>query len=310
MAFHHCSLACGAMTIICTGVDEAGFGPLLGPLAIAAVTAQADAPEALIKSFARAPLGVRDSKKVHVSGDLRPLETVALAAVEWLTGFAPASASELFALMGEAPDARAGLPWMAGAEDLALPCAAQQIPTWRIRGVEPLGLQGALVHPRTLNDEALAGTNRAAAELQRVQSLLSRVPPGPRRVTRVDRLGGRRYYRDALSTIWPDVEVVVEAEIEGHSTYRVLGPGDATHEISFIVGCEEAWPLAAVASCIAKYARELHMRLFNNYWCGRLRWLKPTAGYATDARRWLHQVGTGTLAAYGNDLLRGYEGNV
>jgi hypothetical protein len=41
---------------------------------------------------------------------------------------------------------------------------------------------------------------------------------------------------------------------------------------------------------IAKLVRELSMARFNRYWCARRAELKPTAGYAQDARRWLHDM--------------------
>ena len=48
-----------------------------------------------------------------------------------------------------------------------------------------------------------------------------------------------------------------------------------------------ATPLVALASCLAKYARETVMEGFNEYF-GRLQPdLQPTAGYTTDGRRWL-----------------------
>ena len=48
----------------------------------------------------------------------------------------------------------------------------------------------------------------------------------------------------------------------------------------------------ALASMTAKLTRELLMRRFNAYWCAHALdlhgvQLKPTAGYAVDARRWI-----------------------
>jgi hypothetical protein len=40
----------------------------------------------------------------------------------------------------------------------------------------------------------------------------------------------------------------------------------------------------------SKYLRELHMRAFNEYWCGQHEGLRPTAGYHTDAERWLEDA--------------------
>ena len=46
------------------------------------------------------------------------------------------------------------------------------------------------------------------------------------------------------------------------------------------------------------------MHLFNRYWSRRDRSLRPTAGYTTDARRWMYQIGSGAISAWEDDLLR------
>ena len=40
----------------------------------------------------------------------------------------------------------------------------------------------------------------------------------------------------------------------------------------------------------AKYLRELAMRAFNEFWCGHLPELRPTAGYTQDARRFKQDI--------------------
>jgi ribonuclease HII len=47
----------------------------------------------------------------------------------------------------------------------------------------------------------------------------------------------------------------------------------------------------ALASCLAKYARETWMEGFNAYFASLQSGLLPTAGYVTDARRWLEEAG-------------------
>jgi hypothetical protein len=62
-------------------------------------------------------------------------------------------------------------------------------------------------------------------------------------------------------------------------------------DIRFVAGGEQFLP-AALASMVSKYLRELAMLALNRYWCGVVSGLKPTAGYPTDARRWLADVDT------------------
>ncbi len=64
--------------------------------------------------------------------------------------------------------------------------------------------------------------------------------------------------------------------------------------IAFLTEGESAHLPVALASMIAKYVRELAMLRFNAYWGERAASarieLKPTAGYASDAKRWLQEA--------------------
>jgi ribonuclease HII len=285
------------------GIDEAGYGPTLGPLAVVAVRAEAEDVAALHAGFAAAATGVRDSKSLHTPGDVAPLERVALSALAWLTGEAPHSAAACFARLGESDADRAHAPWLAGAEELLLPVAATSVPRWSVPGVTGRGVGGSLVHPAAYNRILAGGANKAELELGVVGGLLSGLGCRGRQATVVDRLGGRRYYRDFLLGSWPEAMVLIEEETPVSSRYRVCG-ADGEHHVSFMVDGETASPLTAMASCIAKYARELHMLLFNRWWGRRVPGLKPTAGYPEDARRWLRQVDGYTQRGWDEVLIR------
>ncbi len=290
---------------LCTGIDEAGLGPLLGPLGIVAASAWTEDPKQLTRLIRAARTGVKDSKQIHATDDLAPLERMALAAITWLTGFEPESAADVFALLGEDEAARSTTPWMASAREVRLPAATTKVPRWRIDGVVPHGVRGCLVHPPRFNATARAGRNKHELELECLRDLLQALPSAEHALDTVaDRLGGRRYYRDFLQQCWPQAMVMIEDEERPkRSGYRVEHPA-YSHRVAFCVEGESVSCLAAMASCIAKYARELHMMMLNRWWCGRLTWLKPTAGYTVDARRWLHQIGSGQTAAWDDHLVR------
>lgn len=277
------------MTILHAGIDEAGYGPLIGPLSIVQVAVETEADTDLDAAFRQAGALVGDSKRIHTSGDLAPIEAIALAGLTWLSGRAPATAAECFALLGE-QDVQRVDPWMAGAEALTLPVAAQPPAVWSMPGVRPRSLSGALIHTPELNQTSANGINRSALELERISDLLRGLPPHARRRVICDRLGGRRYYRDALNACWPDAMILIEEEIPARSAYRAVHAHGET-SIAFLVGGEQASPLVALASCIAKYARELHLLLLNRWWSEAVPGLRPTAGYGTDAHRWLRDLG-------------------
>lgn len=280
------------------GIDEAGYGPTLGPLAIVGVGIDAAPGLDLARAFAGT--GVRDSKALHKPGNLAPLEQVALGGLTWLTGRRPLTAAEVFAVLGEQPESRC-LPWQACAETLSLPLSAVQVPMWSLSGVSPLGVRGNLIHAGEYNHFTTTSGNKADLELQAVKRLIAWVAdPTPSTVV-VDRLGGRRFYRDALQGVWPDSEIAIIEEVASASRYDIVG-----RQVAFLVGGESASPLTALASCIAKYARELHMVLFNRHWCTAVPGLAPTAGYPEDARRWLDTIGVERYTPLGTALVRGW----
>jgi len=283
------------------GIDEAGYGPTLGPLVVATAWAEAHDHAALTEGFRAS--GVKDSKALHKPGDLAPLESVALAGIVWATGIVPATAADVFALLGETPADR-DQPWMQGAETTALPVAAAHVPRWELPGIAPGGLSGRIIHPAAYNRFLRTGANKAELELEAVGGLLLAPTPAPIRATIVDRLGGRKFYRDFLCTVHPQALVLVEDEARLASRYRIC-QDIGEHTVAFMVGGESASPLTALASCVAKYTRELHQRLFNQWWCARVQGLKATAGYPEDARRWLQVVGAERIGAIAEVLVRG-----
>ena len=108
-------------------------------------------------------------------------------------------------------------------------------------------------------------------------------------VITVDRLGGRRYYREMVETLAGDAFVFTIGEEPELSVYR-FESGGRDVEIRFRVkGDSHSLPVAA-ASMFAKHLRERCMDGFNDYWCARIPGLVRTAGYPSDARRFLNAV--------------------
>ena len=285
------------------GIDEAGYGPLLGPLAVVGIGSTV-APSDLNAIWKSAHLPVMDSKKLHKSSHIAPLESVALGIITWATGFTPASASELFALLGEQPSDTADVPWCASADALSLPVGGLPIdvPSDGAMG----GIHGGLLHPWHLNESASQGINRSQAEWGIIAEIIQKERNRSCLTLSCDRLGGRTYYADLLQSCLPGKDIFIQEEQRSQCIYTVLNTNDETNIYEFLVKGEQRNILIAAASCVAKYARELHMILLNQWWQKELRWLKPTAGYPQDAKRWLHQIGSGHRNAWGFHLQRGW----
>jgi ribonuclease HII len=127
-----------------------------------------------------------------------------------------------------------------------------------------------------------------AASLRLAEAVRAGWPDAHPRVI-CDRQGGRTRYREELQTAWPDARIRVLAESEAVSRYRLdLAAGPLT--VSFIKDAESHHFPVALASMLAKYARELMMLRLNRFFQGELPRLRPTAGYYTDARRYLDDI--------------------
>jgi ribonuclease HII len=280
------------------GIDEAGYGPTLGPLSIVGVAVDGAPGIDLAKAFAGT--GVRDSKTLHRPGNLAPLEEVALGGLGWLLGQPPTTAAEVFAALGETTNDRTH-PWQGGAEALSLPCSAMRVAKWSLKDVTPAGVRGRLIHADEYNHFLATSGNKADLELTQVGQLLKWIGSTTPAAIVVDRLGGRRFYGEALGKMWPTATVHIDEESAHASRYLI-----DQRQVAFLVGGESASPLTALASCIAKYARELHMTLFNQWWCRTVPDLAPTAGYPEDARRWLTVIGAERYQPLGTQLIRGW----
>jgi ribonuclease HII len=117
-----------------------------------------------------------------------------------------------------------------------------------------------------------------------------------------DRHGGRAYYGGLLQHHCPELTMQVIHESSQCSSYRLCGAecfitGTESIDWSFTVG-GDSYPPVALSSIIAKSTRERLMALFNEYFQVEAKAhkvfcenpLRPTAGYAVDATRFLEDI--------------------
>ena len=297
------------------GIDEAGYGPLLGPLIVSGVAFRV--PDERLGSCLwqtlresctdkldrrRHRLAVCDSKKLYRSRDnLDLLERPALVMLA-ASGRRPASWRALIKdLAPHARDALNGYAWYAEA-DVALPVSdgVGDVPT-RANAVRldcarhDVELRGVFSEPLLAGEynRLVERTRNKAAVLLglalRVVDRILRCAPENRVRLHVDRLGGRRHYREPLMTAFAEYQLQILEETPTRSAYRLTGGGRVV-EIEFATGGEEHHFPIALASIYSKYLRELYMRVFNEYWSRRQPGLKGTAGYYRDAQRWIREL--------------------
>jgi ribonuclease HII len=297
------------------GLDEAGYGPLLGPLVIGAV--RIDGPlhslKDALRTRRRTMPRILDSKVLYKAGaGFADLERAALSAWAVARGKLPATVGEYF---GDEPPVSAEHPWYGNLADplpRALPRAEVEDAAAALHG--ELGRRGAALAEAhafchlegVLNARMSDLDNKADVHLDHIGRAMMRVLGGlaPGRVN-CDRLGGRQDYGPFLSRLFPFVPMAAEHEEPAESRYAV-GPADGATVVRFMVNGERRSKEVALASCLAKYGRELMMECFNRTFTTAYGGLKPTAGYYGDARRFLRELeaAAGADAGWKGRLIR------
>lgn len=296
------------MTLV-IGTDEAGYGPNLGPLVVAAsvwrTTAAPDDVERVlaqalkVAADATGPLWT-DSKQVYRGGagrdgGLSSLASGVLTAVALATGRVPSGWPEFSTAVGIAPDEAAAPPEWVRLRSRPLPrnVAGPACGDRAERVAEALARSGVrleriacrVVHPREFNACLAAGLNKSDI-LSRITLLLAAAARAANRdepaVIWCDRHGGRKHYASVVSQHFDCPLVRPIEETASRSAYDLPA---ARCRIEFCVGGERRGPVA-LASMTAKYVRELAMDAFNDLWSTRCPGLTPTAGYPVDAARW------------------------
>lgn len=296
------------------GIDEAGYGPLLGPLLVCA-TAWEVASDAVGDNFWKrleavvAPaadrhesrLVVGDSKQVFDRHrGLASLERPVLAFAS-ACGMPTHDLAALLGALGVEPPGDGAMPWYSTLHR-ALPTdpvqsafegAAERLAVeMSAAGVTCRALLAQVVTEERYNGRVAATRNKASVLLEQVLKLLER----GRRLARddelhviVDRLGGRSDYRRLLMDAFPDRPLHILAQTDVRSAYRVCG-ANGDWFVEFCVDADRNHLPVALASMLAKYVRELLMEQFNAFWRGLAPELRPTAGYYQDAQRFLTDI--------------------
>ena len=259
------------------GTDEAGYGPLLGPLVIAASVFEGDADRGCFSDPS-----IDDSKRVF---SRRGRDGLARALSPYLgIEEMPVTLSSLLRRLSVSGDPRPGYAWYGEVSD----AAPERAPA-------PGAFRRLLVNP-VCEREFNAGCRRFDGKagllfhetMRLVRAALEEWPEEPA-VVICDKHGGRNRYSGLLMAEFAPTRILTERESRGASSYRLDLAGRPVR-ISFLKQADGSDPLAALASMTAKYLRELFMEAFNAYFAARQKGLRPTAGYTTDGRRFLTDI--------------------
>ncbi|HEV8062233.1 MAG TPA: hypothetical protein VGP68_20305 [Gemmataceae bacterium] len=297
------------------GIDEAGYGPNLGPLVMSAVAyrvphkvASANLWHVLAEAACQEAaeddkIWVNDSKELYSTskgiGDLERNVLAVFAAdrlhqplslFDWLAELAPA-----------ANDDHGSLPWYGVDRQLPVEVSLEglQEPAARFRtvcdasGIGLAAVYSRVVEPASFNRAVDHWGSKGGALAEAVQSLIGALLPRlevdePVYFV-VDKHGGRNTYAALLQHCFADGLVFVRQESMACSQYDIQGYAGPI-SLRFQPRADSEHFCVALASMLSKYLREMLMGEFNRFWLERLPGLQPTAGYPMDASRFYDAI--------------------
>ncbi len=305
------------------GIDEAGYGPNLGPLVIGGSLWQVpdgtpDLYPVLHPVFDRpgqtrdapaehSPLIIGDSKHLFSSGgSLAGLELPVLALLQHL-GRETRAVTDLFHRLADLKpaelQAQPGYDWagLAVPRDSSPDQIGQSAERIGVQfsetGVQCLRLAATVVFPGRWNQGLEEFGNKASLlsvlSCRLVEKLLRAKPDdsvaGQAVHIYCDKHGGRNHYAAVIQQEITPHFVTVQHESREQSVYAWSDDAGRALEIEFAARGESRLPVA-LASMVAKLLREFSMVAWNRFWQHQMPDLQPTAGYPQDARRFRRDI--------------------
>jgi ribonuclease HII len=299
---------------VLVGIDEAGLGPILGPLVVSAACFSVPADKigsntwqllsdsvSSSKKHLAGRLLICDSKKAYTpSTGIAYLEKTVLSCLGIL-GKTPASITELIDALCPACKGRlAEYPWHKehynhqikfNQDDIAISAGAFGR-NLENHNMALIALKSFCFDVAFYNDMVQKVNNKSTVLFMAVCSLVDEIIKSAQHTNFhfiIDRQGGRTKYTRQLRTMFPDMALKVLDENNNMSSYE-LSASCKQVKINFAVKADANFLPACLASMTSKYLREQLMRCLNSYFVEKCQNLKPTAGYWTDGKRFINDL--------------------
>ncbi|MBI5360311.1 MAG: hypothetical protein HZA48_06980 [Planctomycetes bacterium] len=308
------------------GIDEAGYGPKMGPLVMASVAFSApDGKTDLWKSLGTVitkncknsdhgmKMPVCDSKKVfsprkgtaQLEKTIHPL-LLLLKAQKNIPHSGGFTLPEYLDLLDAGPHENfADYPWYAGIDRETAAGAGNGLKNFMqavesaldCKGIKFLGAHLEIADAIKFN-RSLSGQNKSDFLFELFVNLARKTlnsMPAPAGNTGhgitvyAGKHGGKNFYKNDFQNRFGTEKISIITESRAKSSYKVVAQPHA-FTAHFLKDGEDAQFTIALASMFAKYTRELFMRAINRFWLNRVPGLKPTSGYPMDAKRFYNDI--------------------
>jgi len=315
------------MTVL-VGIDEAGFGPILGPLTVSCIAFRlprdllgADMWHVLEDSVGRerkrlaGRLLIADSKKAFDrSRGLTHLARTVFAALGCIEK-QPANLYDLLDILCPHCLARIkNYPWYQHLRDVSLTEIAGDISIpasvfrkdMKKHGITLIGLGSDCLDVGHYNRLVTNVGNKSSilftSICSLIQDLYDRFGDDDLQVI-VDRQGGRKKYGRILMRMFPSAKLTVIRQTDQISSYE-LNFDHRSMRLHFAVDADDRYLPVSLASMVSKLLRELLIGRINEHFCRQCADLKPTAGYWQDGLRFISDLENASVTFEKNRLIR------
>lgn len=305
---------------ILMGIDEAGYGPLLGPMVVSAVAL--NIPESHLradlwhvlsaavsaqKKDLAGRLLITDSKKAYTrSSGVKHLRRTVLSSLHaWSKGQTNITTvyDMLSTICPDIIERAAAYPWYQNLNTFQLdhdPADVEIASSVFRKKMAENGISISRIQSRCLdvdlyNSRVEQVKNKSRVLFTELCSLIleafEQLPADsePMHVV-VDRQGGRIKYQRELMRMFNGFSLSVIRQDEKMSSYELTRSGK-TMWIHFCLKADTKYLTVSLASMVSKYLREVMMESLNDYFCRFSQDLKPTAGYWQDGKRFIADLG-------------------